>query len=123
MILKKHNLLPSLAFGLSPNSSFCPLSRYPVTIPLCTAHRSPWKACATEVALSEIVPSKKATTIISWNVNSLRALLRKDPQSLQKLVQKYQPDLLCLQVCKRNQKTTKTITNVHNINNEKLMPF
>ncbi len=50
-------------------------------------------------------PSKNATLkevdmlkIFSWNVNGLRAVIRKG--ALQKFIQEYQPDILCLQEIK-----------------------
>lgn len=44
--------------------------------------------------------SMKGGTAITWNVNSLRALLRKDANALQDLVDQYDPDVLCLQETK-----------------------
>lgn len=38
--------------------------------------------------------------MITWNVNSLRALMRKDALALQKLVEAYEPEVLCLQETK-----------------------
>lgn len=35
--------------------------------------------------------------VISWNVNSLRRLLRHNPRALHDLVETYDPDVLCLQ--------------------------
>ena len=50
-------------------------------------------------------PLKNATSnevnmlrIFSWNVNGIRAVLRKG--ELQKFIEKYQPDILCLQEIK-----------------------
>lgn len=60
-------------------------------------------ACATTTAENSKSSDKvetRDTTIISWNVNSLRALIRKDPLALEKLVKQYKPDLLCLQETK-----------------------
>lgn len=34
--------------------------------------------------------------IVGWNVNGLRALLRKDPKALEEYVKREQPDVLCL---------------------------
>lgn len=62
-------------------------SRRPSRFPCCAALQ-------TQSDSSEL----PTTSIISWNVNSLRALLRKDPLSGQNLVDSYTPDILCLQV-------------------------
>ena len=43
-------------------------------------------------------PAANAVKIISWNVAGLRGTLKKDPEVLNKLVDRQQPDLLCLQV-------------------------
>lgn len=59
--------------------------------------RRPWRACTT----ANTTPSE--SSILTWNVNSLRALLRKDPHALHKLVETYQPDILCLQETKLQQ--------------------
>ena len=39
--------------------------------------------------------------IVSWNVNGLRSILRKG--DLQKFIEKYHPDILCLQETKAKQ--------------------
>ena len=41
------------------------------------------------------------TTIFSWNVNGIRAVIRKD--ALAPFITKYQPDILCLQETKAKQ--------------------
>ena len=43
-------------------------------------------------------PATNAVKIISWNVAGLRGTLKKDPEVLNRLVDRQQPDLLCLQV-------------------------
>ena len=47
--------------------------------------------------------SRTLLKIYSWNVNGLRAVLRKN--ALQQFLENYQPDILCLQEikCKPNQ--------------------
>lgn len=79
-----------LAFGVSPCFGH---SLSSVRNALHGLRRASWKACATHE-----VSDRDSTTIVSWNVNSLRAVQRKDPKALEKLVGEYQPDLLCLQV-------------------------
>lgn len=39
----------------------------------------------------------QAFKVLSWNVAGLRALLKKDPQAISRLVEEEQPDVLCLQ--------------------------
>lgn len=46
----------------------------------------------------------RGSTLLSWNVNSLRSLLRKNPKALIELTQKYSPDVLCLQETKLQKK-------------------
>lgn len=85
----------SSAFTLSP---FRVVSSSPIKQPL---RFKRVYACATTTAENSKSSDKvetRDTTIISWNVNSLRALIRKDPLALEKLVKQYKPDLLCLQV-------------------------
>lgn len=43
------------------------------------------------------LPPNDSFKVLSWNVAGLRALLKKDPDSLKNLVQAEQPDILCLQ--------------------------
>lgn len=45
-------------------------------------------------------PSAPATRLISWNVNGIRAVLKKDPLAIKKLVQSNELDVLCLQEVK-----------------------
>lgn len=51
--------------------------------------------------------STKGTTIISWNVNSLRALLRKNRRAIADLVEAYDVDVLCLQETKLQEQHEK----------------
>jgi hypothetical protein len=43
-----------------------------------------------------------AHRFISWNVAGMRALMKKDAESLQRLVEAEQVDAICLQVCALN---------------------
>lgn len=43
-------------------------------------------------------PSANGLKIISWNVAGLRGTMKKDPDVLNELVDKENPDILCLQV-------------------------
>lgn len=43
-------------------------------------------------------PTKPFSRAISWNVASLRMLMRRNPKALQDLVDEYDPDVVCLQV-------------------------
>lgn len=44
--------------------------------------------------------TSKTSTAISWNVNSLRALIRNNPNATQELIQNYGASVLCLQETK-----------------------
>lgn len=44
--------------------------------------------------------ASKTSTAISWNVNSLRALIRKNPNTLENLIENYNASVLCLQETK-----------------------
>ncbi len=56
----------------------------------------------TQKASKQTTPkSKKTTKIMSWNVNGIRAVLKKG--SFQEFLAKYSPDILCLQETKAEQ--------------------
>jgi exodeoxyribonuclease-3 len=42
------------------------------------------------------LPRKSALRLISWNVNGLRAIMKRENDPLRSLVNKHQPDILCL---------------------------
>jgi len=52
----------------------------------------------TLIFLSSFMPKNRHTSIISWNVNGLRAVIRKG--SLDAFLKKHDPDILCLQETK-----------------------
>ncbi|PXF43305.1 DNA-(apurinic or apyrimidinic site) lyase, chloroplastic [Gracilariopsis chorda] len=67
----------------------------------------------TYVAPTMCTPSTHTNTkkLLSWNVNGLRALLRKDPRALSDLVHQYDPDIVCLQETKIQTKHEKLFKN------------
>lgn len=60
------------------------------------------------------LPVTNGVKIISWNVAGLRGTLKKDPEVLNRLVERQQPDLLCLQV---------HTTHYHNLHNKSGLVF
>jgi exodeoxyribonuclease III len=53
-----------------------------------------------------------SNTIISWNVNSLNALLKKTPHIINDLIKSYKPIAICLQETKLTDKTEKNIPKI-----------
>lgn len=81
-----------------PTPAFCSPSPLRMPLPHFVSH-PPTSRLPPLFHLRAQASSPAATsTVISWNVNSLRALLRKDPLALNKLAQEFNPDVLCLQV-------------------------
>lgn len=66
---------------------------------------------ATRCCASDATAAKPATAI-SWNVNSMRSLLRKNPRAIQDLVDQYDPDVLCLQETKLQQAHEDIFANI-----------
>jgi hypothetical protein len=76
------------------------------------------KAKATVQCITEVVPipspldikpcaGKVLFKVVSWNVAGLRALLRKDPDTFNDLVAKHDPDVLCIQEHKLQDKNVE----------------
>ena len=118
---KSHALLSSLSYTLSYPLSY-PLSyhkthaRYPsqwhrtmatTDLSIESADNSPTKMLLhdrdADIYERDLIgtvtpPSANSLKIISWNVAGLRGTMKKHPEVLNELVDKQNPDILCLQV-------------------------
>ncbi len=63
-----------------------------------------------------IIPTTDARNdyvkIISWNVNGFRALLRNQRGMLDQMIQRHEPDIICLQVTKVQNEAVESIEHV-----------
>eukprot|EP00873_Tetraselmis_striata_P042586 jgi/Tetstr1/462850/TSEL_007799.t1 len=59
-----------------------------------------WKPYDASMRRAALPPDSGAFTVVSWNVAGLRALLRKDPHAMRRLILEHRPAVICLQETK-----------------------
>ena len=63
-----------------------------------TSHCAWYTSKSSEVSLWKCSLATRKDTIVSWNVNSLRSLLLKQPNAFDELIRENEASILCLQV-------------------------
>lgn len=76
-------------------------------------HLHHFRTATSTVSLRCAIQRPRAgATAISWNVNSLRSLIRKNPRALESLVEEYDPDVICLQETKLQEQHERLFSNL-----------
>mmetsp|Transcript_14124 Transcript_14124/g.36584 ORF Transcript_14124/g.36584 Transcript_14124/m.36584 type:complete len:285 (-) Transcript_14124:649-1503(-) len=65
-----------------------------------------WKPYDASMRRAALPPDSGAFTVVSWNVAGLRALLRKDPHAMRRLILEHRPAVICLQETKLQVRVT-----------------